>query len=766
MKMIRLVCVIIVCLGVLGLSVPAPARANSSQLLQPILSHPELDEGVAPAPGSGHSLPESLAGLALTPPVQGQAGDGTWSGLFSPPGTSFQVKAVAVSGDNVYVGGGFITAGDVEAHYIARWNVTGQTWHPMGGLDDEVTAIYASAGEVFAGGEGFIARWDDQAGAWQSLGYVYGFVNAITGSGNYLYAAGNFSQIGSVPANHVARWNRLTQEWQALGSGTDSVVFALAVGGNNLYLGGLFDSAGGVSASRIARWNLDTGTWSGLGGGLTGGEVRALAAHGTDLYAGGVITQTGGVTVTNVARWDGGQWFAMGHNLQEYTPVKGLAAGDLGVYATTGLDDYSSGDGVRWNAVSQSWESLGSGLECFTSYCATYAVAVGAEQVYFGGDFVVAGGQSAFRAAAWDVAGSAWEPLYAGAGGKGLDGHINAIVAKGTDVYVGGEFRRAGPIGADGIARWDTLTHTWHALGDGVAGMVQTMLFVGDDLYVGGNLSVNLGGVSADFIARWDSFTQTWHAMGQGSSPGLNNTVEALAVKGDRLIVGGLFWYIDSGPESDYTDYLATWDLTGHTWTPVDGNLGNSVYSLLVDGDNIYVGGAFDKNAGSDYEHIARWDTSDDTWHEVAGGLGGNVHALVKHNGRIVAGGSFNNSVRRLNPALDAWELLPGGGLFGGFYYGSIAYDLLVAPDGNLIVGGDFDHAGGHPASMIAQYSPVCNLWVQVGAGTNSRVNALALLDGELYAGGQFALSDAPSSRLGSRPYDPLSCLYVPLVLH
>ncbi len=750
MRIIRLACIVMLFLGGIGLARPERGvQANATH-------------------------PASTDGLTFSPPAAEQAAwqagklsaDNNWATLFSPPGTSFQVKAVAVSGDNVYVGGGFIVAGDVEAHYIARWNSVTKAWYPMGSLDDAVTTIYAAGDQVYAGGEGFISRWNAVSGAWESLGYVYGYVNAITGSGNTIYAGGNFSQIGSLSANHIARWNIQTGIWEAMGPGMDGLVFALAVGGSTLYLGGQFDHAGGVAASRIAQLDLGSGTWSPLSAGLTGGEVRALAFYDTALYVGGAITQTGSVTVTNVARWSGGQWYALGHDLEDYGTIHGLAAGPLGVFATGELNALFSNYGVRWNPVSQSWEQLGGGLECFFSYCAVYVVAAGSSQVYFGGDFVVAGGQSAFRVVAWDVAGSAWQPLYDGPGGNGLDGNVNAMAVKGTDIYVGGEFYRAGPIEAHSLARWDTLTHTWHPVGGGVAGVVRTMLFVGDDLFVGGNLSVDLGAVRADFIARWNTVSQTWYALGAGASPGLNDTVEALAVKEDKLIVGGLFWYIDSGASSALTDYIAVWDLNGQTWAPLNANLKNSVYALLVDGDNVYVGGAFYKNANSDYEHIARWDTGAGTWHEVGGGLGSNVHALVKFDGSIVAGGSFEGAVRRWNPAQNLWELLPGGALSGGFYYGAIVYDLLVAPDGDLLAGGDFDQAGYHTTHKIAQYSPTCNQWLRVGQGFNSRVEALSLLNGTVYAGGQFSLADVPSAKFGSHAYSPLKCAFVPTVLH
>ena len=87
------------------------------------------------------------------------------------------------------------------------------------------------------------------------------------------------------------------------------------------------------------------------------------------------------------------------------------------------------------------------------------------------------------------------------------------------------------------------------------------------------------------------------------------------------------------------------------------------------------------------------------------------------------------------------------------------------SPLGDLIAGGDFDHAGPHTTYMIAQYSPACNQWLRVGRGFNARVEALGLPNGTLYAGGQFSLADSPSSRFGSHAYSPLRCAFVPAIL-
>jgi len=61
------------------------------------------------------------------------------------------------------------------------------------------------------------------------------------------------------------------------------------------------------------------------------------------------------------------------------------------------------------------------------------------------------------------VSGGAWFPL-----GSGLGSWVSALAVDGSNVYVGGAFSYAGgDSAADRIARWDGSA--WHALGAGLA---------------------------------------------------------------------------------------------------------------------------------------------------------------------------------------------------------------------------------------------------------------------------------------------------------
>jgi hypothetical protein len=90
-----------------------------------------------------------------------------------------------------------------------------------------------------------------------------------------------------------------------------------------------------------------------------------------------------------------------------------------------------------WNG--SSWSALGSGMND-----TVYALAFKSGNLYAGGEFTTAGGNSANYIAMWD--GSSWSAL-----GSGLDGNVDALaIDSNGNLYAGGLFTSPG----NHIAAW------------------------------------------------------------------------------------------------------------------------------------------------------------------------------------------------------------------------------------------------------------------------------------------------------------------------
>jgi hypothetical protein len=191
-----------------------------------------------------------------------------------------------VVGNEVVVGGGFTSAGGVSANSVARFNTQTNTWSSLGtGSSNGVSggssfpavrALAVVGNEVVVGGSftsaggvsaNYVARFNTQTNTWSTLGTgssngVNYYVYALAVVGNEVVVGGTFSSAGGVSANYVARFNTQTNTWSTLGTGSSNgvnyYVYALAVVGSEVYVGGGFTQAGGVSANRVARWNSGT----------------------------------------------------------------------------------------------------------------------------------------------------------------------------------------------------------------------------------------------------------------------------------------------------------------------------------------------------------------------------------------------------------------------------------------------------------------------------------------------------------------------------
>ncbi|RJP55070.1 MAG: DNRLRE domain-containing protein [Anaerolineaceae bacterium] len=568
------------------------------------------------------------------------------------------VYALGVDSTGVVYAGGFFT--DVkngattlnEADYIAKWD--GANWSNLGNngagvgaLNTLVVSIAIDASDnVYAGGSftnaagiataDYIAKWDTSGSSWSALGSNGSGNGALLATGNGsavqeiiingtdVYVGGFFIGSSGIPtADYVARFDTVSETWSGLGnngSGNGSLnggATGIAMSGGNLYVGGTFFDVnnGGTalpSADYFAIW--DGSSWSTLGdsNGVFAYTVKATVVIGSDVYVGGSFVNLGGdPRIDYLARWDGSVWNPVGNVNQTYgslnSTVESLAVDGTDLYAG-GLFTvvYNEGTTVtganriaKWNG--STWSALGSGVNS-----SVFALAVDASHnVYAGGAFTnVNSIPEADYVAKWD---GSWSALSGnGASNGALTGGVHTLATNGTDVYVGGDFAsvlntsNVAIANASYLAKWNGST--WSAM-DGISspisGGVYAVTISGTDVYVGG-VFTSLNGINeADKIAKWDG--AAWSALGHnGAGEGaLTSYVNAIAVNGNRVYVGGNFTNVTNVDSTvlGSADYVAMWD--GANWFALgsdgasNGSLNGIVQTLLLVDSDLWVGGNF-----------------------------------------------------------------------------------------------------------------------------------------------------------------------------
>jgi hypothetical protein len=638
--------------------------------------------------------------------VQYEPTTGSWTPLGS--GVSGAVKALTTlpNGDLV-AGGSFTQAGGVPANRIARWN--GVSWSAIGsGFNQEVLALATLPnGNLVAGGwftaagsvaTSCLARWD--GASWSGVGGGVTWPTslpsvralAVLPNGD-LVAGGWFTQAGTITAVGIARWNGAV--WSPIGGGMSSAVLTLLVGANgDLIAGGPFSAAGGSPASSIARWNGTS--WSPLGMGIAlgawPGQLRAIAELPSGaLVATGYFDLAGGVAARNVAVWNGATWSPLGAGIENGTvpfggplAVAALPSGEVvvgGSFRAAG--DSGAGSIARWNG--STWQPLTRGADDQVRCLA----AMPNGDVVVGGLFRTIGGLPTSRIAR--RSGATWSTI-----GAGLEGEVRGVgVRQNGDIFAVGDFRAPGGPTVSSIMQWNGTA--WSVPGTGLFGFPSCVsVLPNGDVLVGGAVYLPGASGTSNNVWRWDG--SSWTPFGVITTSWVNALYRSPA--GELFAAGRL--KLGSDP-NNYP--VARW--TGSAWVAV-GPASNEVAEALTglpDGSLIAARWFLD-SFGNTTALVGRWNGV--SWQPLTGmpiALNSTVKALATlPNGDIVAGGMIGPSPG--SQSLMRWN----GATWSQF--GQVLDDdatvLLALPEGRLLVGGEFLHAGAQVAPYFAELTTPC----------------------------------------------------------
>jgi hypothetical protein len=564
----------------------------------------------------------------------------------------------------------------------------------------------------------------------------------------FLIAGGNFTTAGLVSASRIARFSPASLLWSAMGSGITSggTVQSLAFDPvrHDIYAGGDFTSAGGVSTGGVARIHISNVVTYMDTGGFFQGTARALAYEPstTNLYCGGTFPGTGGSP--NIARfnttsltWSGmstgipgsGVWSLAAYNDGVSNQV--VAGGSFGVIGGTQFNSVA-----RWNG--SSWQPMASGLVGTVQGLA----AVGT-QLYAVGTFVLSGaGSLVSRAADWT--GSFWEAM-----GTGLDNWGNTATAFNNALYVGGNFSSAGnasgSVTSPHIVRWEGKK--WQVLGSAPSGPVKALWNTGTGLVVGGQFDMYDGTNFAHNVVAYGNGAFSAYTNSGGFN-GTNGPVNAVLVKSNgitlpQVVVGGLFSLAGS---QVVCNNLAAW--SNFDWGPIGSGVEWEVYALAQYGCSGPLGtcgtvatGNFFRTGGTTVNHIVRFGPGAVS-NNMGTGLDAPGRALLNYNGKLLVGGEFTTAGGLPAIRLAQWDGTTWSSFNGAAVDGTIRAMTLF--NGDPVIAGDFGTVSGQTMTRVARWNG--SAWVNMGAGltgATGSVMALAVHNGELYAGGNFGLPGA-----------------------
>lgn len=667
-----------------------------------------------------------------------------------------EVYALAAEGDYIYAAGYFDHIGSTT-QYLVRFHIPSRTWETFTDIVDVYTLMVHDG---------------------------------------YLYAGGEFNTVDGLPMLNIARYHIETDTWSTLGAGLNQAPYALVADNfnpNYIYAGGEFTTAGGLSALYVAKYDISTGTWHALGENELTGPVFTMEMVGTELFIGGEFQNSGMRSVSNIA-WidvDFEELWPLGDGFDEtvytmarigdviYVPgfdpdlaINGVArynfmddtwhpnllfpelnglismlyAHNTDLYITgsfTNMGRFTAERIFRYDSITDAWDNVVSGLSdpvfAFTDLPELNLLVMG-------GNFTSLPDNEHNNIVAYNPDANIWESF-----NKEMVGIIYDIVASGNDVFVAGDFTKAGGVPANNIAHYSLENDTWLPLGEGTShidGWSELyVLAVNEEYLFAGGYFDEIDGVNANYIAKYEFATDTWHALGSG----LNDAPFALEIVGSDLYVGGEFTSAGGGS----VNYIARYDIELGTWHSLGSGVNEMVIGLAASGQNLFVTGFFTQAGGiATPSNIARFDMDTQTWYAFgSSSLSGTPITLAATADDLFVGGILPDIIR-FNIASETGHALMSG-------ISGVVISLLVSGD-ELYVGGTITTVAGMTANRIASYDFIENTWRTLGDGLNGAVNTIAVTGQNVFVGGEFSEAGGQPSSSFAHWFDPTLDPFIP----
>ena len=327
-------------------------------------------------------------------------------------------------------------------------------------------------------------------------------------------------------------------------------------------------------------------------------------------------------------------------------------------------------------------------------------------------------------------------------GSAGFDDEIRALAPYQGQLVVAGEFDNAPGIAAEQIVRWNGVS--WSGMNADRISSPRALRVYDETLHVGGWFQTTFS--PATGVAQWNG--SAWEALAQPlPTMSFSSQVNSFAEYQGKLVAGGRLRV--SGPSNDAA-FL--WD--GSNWQSAGAVLssGASVLSTAVYQGNLYIAGnAMWLTGNSTSGGVLRYDGT--TWSKVGpNGLegGGSAIALRVYQDKLIIASRFVRTAGAFNYGpVASWDGITVSTVGSG---SSINGDVAAMTEyaGDLILGGSFTDGFGVGANGIVRWNGTNFAALGQGiAGTSSpgrRVNALEVFQGELLVGGDFDTAGGMSS--------------------
>ena len=329
----------------------------------------------------------------------------------------------------------------------------------------------------------------------------------------------------------------------------------------------------------------------------------------------------------------------------------------------------------------------------------------------------------------------------------GTNGTVKAVLRVGDTIYLGGEFQKVGTTTRFNLAAIDANTGALKAWNPRVNCCVKTLAASPDGtrIYAGGTFTT-VGGSTRERVAEISAATGEASNAWSPEVGSAGTAVNALAVQGNRVFIGGTFLSFDGQPRRRLAMVSGADATLSGTWRPA---VGGPVHELRVVGPRLYVGGSLRFIAGQPRRNLAALLTNTarptafrpkaprpvldlvavgKRVYTAEGGLrggaaaaygtgtgrqawrlqaAGDAQAVAVMDGRVFVGGHFSRLAGKTRYKVAA--ILPGSGKLDPRWAPRVNKGVwAITPDpgrGKLYIGGQFTQISGRVQSGIARFA-------------------------------------------------------------
>ncbi len=327
----------------------------------------------------------------------------------------------------------------------------------------------------------------------------------------------------------------------------------------------------------------------------------------------------------------------------------------------------------------------------------------------------------------------------------GFNGAVRDITALGSDIYVGGDFTSVnGDSSIQYLAKWNSTTSQWESVGGGaINGAVYSLAVLSTTLYIGGAFTT-----PSSKITKWNGTS-----FASINSDTINNTVYTVyPEREDSVFIGGNFLRKN---DTVVMINIAKWN--GSSWNQLSGGLNSLVRTIIGGGSDgtVYIGGDFNSSTSGTIKTLNRICYYDGSSFQSVGsatdanaGVNTSVYTLVLSGTTLYIGGAFTtNNLTPTPTTLNRWASQDTTSLtnpisaIGTVNIGNGLVNKIIINNGIFYIGGTFTLAGGFTNQYLATYNPSAtetSVWSTTSLKFNNSINSLFINGGTIYAGGNF----------------------------